>query len=384
MSKILAIDDKSDNLIVVQALLKNLLPDAEVLTAQSGQEGLEIARREAPDTILLDIIMPGMDGYATCQHLKADAATRHIPVIMLTAINTDSQNRIKALKLGADAFLSKPIDEAELVAQIQAMLRIKLAEDGLRQKNERLEALVQERTRSLREELNERQKAEQALRQSEYLLRKSLREKEALLQEVYHRTKNNMAVICAMLSLQAEHFTDIAIIELLEEMANRIRSMALVHEQLYHSQDLSHIDLHTYTEELAQSLFANDPPNAERIGLTFDVELIRVSIETAIPYGQILNELLMNTLKYAFPDGRTGDVRIGLHRVPETDDILLQVRDTGVGLPNTIDVRQADSFGFQLLTLLAEIQLHGEVAVEVDGGTHFSIRFRELYYPPRA
>ena len=383
MTTILTIDDNLDNLVVVKALLKNLLPDIEVVTAQSGQEGLEMARRALPDTILLDIHMPDMDGYAVCRALKSDEATRRIPVIMLTAIHTDSKNRIKALGLGADAFLSKPIDEAELVAQIQVMLRIKQAEDALRRENERLDMLVRERTRSLQEELTERQKAEQALRENEEQLRKSLQEKSALLQEVYHRTKNNMAVICAMLSIQAGHFTDPIILKLLDEMSNRIRSMALVHGQLYQTQDLSYIDLNSYTQELVQTLFDNYADSADRIELVLDVESIRVSIETAIPYGQILNELLMNTLNYAFPDGRSGAVRIGLHRVPDSHDLLLEFQDSGIGLPEMIDVRQADSFGFQLLTLLAETQLHGQIAVQVDGGTRFAIRFRELYYPAR-
>ncbi len=151
MKKILAIDDKEDNLITIKAILKNYLPDCILWTALSGIDGIEIAKNEQPDVILLDIIMPVMDGYEVCRLLKADESTRHIPVIMITAIRTDSQSRVIGLKTGADAFLSKPIDPAEFIAQVNVMLRIKEAEDILRQENEQLEVAVANRTNELRE-----------------------------------------------------------------------------------------------------------------------------------------------------------------------------------------------------------------------------------------
>ncbi len=146
MPKILAIDDKIDNLISLSALLRSLMPDCSVITAQSGAEGLEKAKDELPDVILLDIIMPGMDGFETCSRMKGDEATKHIPVIMITAMRTDAQSRVRALELGADAFLSKPIDETELVSQVKVTLRIKKAEDALRKERDSLEEAVRERT----------------------------------------------------------------------------------------------------------------------------------------------------------------------------------------------------------------------------------------------
>ena len=131
MPKILAIDDKKNNLLSISALLENLIPGCDVITALSGEEGIKKAKQELPDTILLDIIMPGMDGFDVCQELKSNDIIKHIPVIILTAIRTDSKSRIKALELGADAFLTKPIDPAELTAQVRAMLRIKNSEDKI-------------------------------------------------------------------------------------------------------------------------------------------------------------------------------------------------------------------------------------------------------------
>ena len=151
MAKILAIDDKQDNLIILSAVLKNFLPGCTVITAQSGAEGIEKAAGELPDTIILDIKMPGMDGFEVCRRLKSDGKTRCIPIIMLTAVRIDAKSRIKGLDLGADAFLGKPVDETELAAQVNVMLRIKKAEDILRKERDLLEETVQERTKQLSE-----------------------------------------------------------------------------------------------------------------------------------------------------------------------------------------------------------------------------------------
>ncbi len=132
MPKILAIDDKQDNLITLSAILKNLIPECHVITAQSGPEGLEKARIHAPDTILLDIKMPGMDGYEVCKRLKEDKNTQNIPVIMISAVKRESEDLARGLDSGADAYLTKPIDELVLTAQIKTTLRLKAAEDYLR------------------------------------------------------------------------------------------------------------------------------------------------------------------------------------------------------------------------------------------------------------
>ncbi|MCD4694765.1 MAG: response regulator [Bacteroidales bacterium] len=156
MKKILAIDDQADNLTTIKAVIKSHMTDCKVLTAPSGSEGLKIAKEEQPDTILLDIIMPGMDGYEVCKRLKEDELTKYIPIVMITAIKTDSDSRVYGLNTGADAFLSKPIDPIELTAQVNVMLRIKEAEDKLRAEKELLDQKVKERTKDLKksEELN--------------------------------------------------------------------------------------------------------------------------------------------------------------------------------------------------------------------------------------
>ncbi len=149
MKKILVIDDILDNLISIGAVIKLNMPDCKVLTAQSGEEGITKAIKEQPDLILLDIIMPKMDGFETCRRIKENTHLKHIPIIMITATKTDTASRVKALDLGADAFISKPIDHAEITAQIRVMLRIKAAEDQLRKENISLEKTIDKKTAEL-------------------------------------------------------------------------------------------------------------------------------------------------------------------------------------------------------------------------------------------
>jgi len=185
--KILTIDDNQDNLITLKALLRDIFPDALLFMATSGVKGLELAASEKPDVILLDVIMPGMDGFEVCRKLKADAALCDIPVVFVTAIRGDKESRILALESGAEAFLSKPIDESELTAQIRAMLKINRANLEKRNEKERLSALVEERTSELQKknllslnllddlktEIEARKKTESELRLSEEKFSKS-------------------------------------------------------------------------------------------------------------------------------------------------------------------------------------------------------------------
>ncbi|GEM_PF-2177704 len=151
MSKILVIDDRKDNLISVAALLKLVVPDCNVTTAQSGTEGIRKAEVELPDTILLDIKMPGMDGYEVCKVLKENKKTKRIPVIMITAIKTESKDFVRELETGADVYLAKPIDEYVLAAQVKAALRIKKAEDQLFLHKDILKKAIRYKTRELKD-----------------------------------------------------------------------------------------------------------------------------------------------------------------------------------------------------------------------------------------
>ncbi len=183
MRKILVIDDKQDNLITISAVLRNFIPDCRVITALSGPQGIEAAKSQLPDTILLDIRMPQMDGYEVCRRLKGDKKTASIPVILVSAILTGSRDLVKGLDIGADAFLAKPIEEHILVAHVRTALRMKAAEDSLRRQQDFLKEMVRERTgdlveanRQLKREMDERKKVVETLKKSEERYRTLFRE----------------------------------------------------------------------------------------------------------------------------------------------------------------------------------------------------------------
>lgn len=165
--KILVIDDNRDNLITLKALIADLFRGYITYTAASGTEGIELARKHPVDVILLDVLMPVMDGFEVCKLLKDDAQLRDIPVVFVTALKEDKNNKIRALEAGGDGFLTKPVDEQELVAQLTTMLKVKDANDFKRSEMERLEQAVNDRTRQLREELQLNLKLYQNLKESE-------------------------------------------------------------------------------------------------------------------------------------------------------------------------------------------------------------------------
>ncbi|MBT3368216.1 MAG: response regulator [Nitrospina sp.] len=173
MPKILAIDDTRDNLISISALLGKLIPDCTVITSDSGEKGIKRAETEQPDTILLDTKMPEMDGFEVCRRLKSNGETKHIPVVMLTAMKSDVESRVKGLELGADAFLSKPIDEVELAAHVKVMLRIKTAEDLLRKEKDLLKDAVYKRAKALRESEEKYRSVVESTEDSIYLVERN-------------------------------------------------------------------------------------------------------------------------------------------------------------------------------------------------------------------
>jgi PAS domain S-box-containing protein len=214
------------------------------------------------------------------------------------------------------------------------------------------------------------------LKQVEQQLKAAVREKEVLLKEVCHRTKNNMASISSILKLQSVLIRDEQSLNILRDLENRINSMALVQEKLYQSEDVTSIDLREYVKDLADTVFKNYRTIPPKVLLKFDVEPVIVSPNTAIPCGLILNELLSNVMKHAFPGDKTGEIKIALHTTDE-NEIELGVSDNGVGLSNNFDFRNTDSLGLKLVIMMAEGQLGGQVDLKGDKGTEFLIRFKK-------
>lgn len=213
-----------------------------------------------------------------------------------------------------------------------------------------------------------------ARKRADAQMRQSLHEKEILLKEIHHRVKNNLQVVSSLLNLQRNQVRDQTTAEALRESQNRIRSMALIHEKLYHSQDLARADIGEYARNLAAELFQTYRASAGAIGLEIDaVKDIFLGIDKAIPVGLIINELVSNALKHAFPPGCNGTLRIELHSNAD-HAIQLRVGDNGAGLPRGFDFRNSNSLGLQLVVTLVD-QLDGTIDLDQLHGTVFTITF---------
>jgi two-component sensor histidine kinase len=213
------------------------------------------------------------------------------------------------------------------------------------------------------------------LKEAEQAIRKSLHEKEVLLKEVHHRVKNNMQVISSLVSLQAFESENETVRKALEDVSDRVRSMALVHEKLYRSADLSHIDFAEYARSLLSSIWRSHGAVASSIRLDFNLEQVHLPVDTAVPCGLILNELAGNALKHAFQGLGSGVVTVFLHAGAD-GRIRLCVRDNGVGLPEGLDWRSASSLGLRLVAMLAG-QIKATVEVDSREGTAFELIFGE-------
>lgn len=205
----------------------------------------------------------------------------------------------------------------------------------------------------------------------------SLKEKELLLKEIHHRVKNNLQVISSLLNMQSRYIRNKTDKELFRESQTRAKSMALIHERLYQSTDLRRIDFGEYIQTLTYDLYHSYGGNPKFIKLNMALEPIMVDINTAVPCGLIVNELLSNVLKHAFPQGKTGDLTIKFYS--NDGNLVLIVRDEGVGFPEDIDFRNTESLGLSLVNTLVG-QIDGEIEIMVDHGTEFKITFPEVKF----
>src|SRR5262249_46154125 len=201
-------------------------------------------------------------------------------------------------------------------------------------------------------------------KQAEEQIKASLREKEVLLKEIHHRVKNNMQVICSLLNLQSGYVGDPEALALFRESESRIRSMALIHEKLYQSKSLSRLDFSEYLSSLSSLLFTTYVANPEAVQLATCLDPVFLDIDTAVPLGLIVNELVSNNLKYAYPEGRSGVVELTLRSGPD-NQYTLTVRDQGVGLPAGFDVSNTGTLGLHLVNILSA-QLGAALSVESD------------------
>ena len=219
-------------------------------------------------------------------------------------------------------------------------------------------------------------------KQDEEQIAASLKEKEVLLREVHHRTKNNMQVMISLLKIQSANIEDKQVTEMFKESRDRIKSMSLVHEKLYRSKGLADVDFKGYVKSLVGSIFSSYGASAAGITSIAETDDVSIGLETAIPCGLIINELVSNSLKYAFPGNRKGEISVALRSFDE-DALVLEVGDNGIGIPEDLDFRNTASMGLHLVHILSEDQLHGKIELDRAGGTTFRIRFKNHKYEAR-
>ena len=261
-------------------------------------------------------------------------------------------------------------EKARLAGTQSAMLNLLEDFDRERVKTEAARLSLQQSNAQLRDEMEERNKAEEQVK-------KSLGEKEVLLREIHHRVKNNLQIIQSMLNLQLPQIKDEKAIAQFKESQNRVYSMALIHEKLYQSESLSKIDFPEYIRSLTAYLFTSYGATGRAIRPRILVKDISLDVDTTIPCALIINELVSNSLKHAFPASRrgeeTGEISIDMRR-ESGNSFLLTVGDNGVGLPEGFEIEKCDSLGLKLVVVLVK-QLAGTIRIGTDSGAEFKISF---------
>ncbi|MCD6176280.1 MAG: sensor histidine kinase, partial [Candidatus Cloacimonetes bacterium] len=200
--------------------------------------------------------------------------------------------------------------------------------------------------------------------------------------EIYHRTKNNMQVISSMLKMQARTTDNEFVKTTFMELNNKIKAMAMVHQKLYKAKDLSNINLKEYIEDLLRLLRQSYGTQSKKININLDLNDVFILIDSAIPLGLILNELISNALKHAFPEGREGELSISLNQ--DKDKVInIHLSDDGVGIPPGMDLRKTNSMGLYTMFSLIDYQLNGEVVYKTENGLKWHIKFKDDQYKRR-
>lgn len=207
-------------------------------------------------------------------------------------------------------------------------------------------------------------------------LKKSLEEKDLMMKEIHHRVKNNLTIIQSLLQLQSNYITDNNALNIFRESQNRVKSMAIIHQRLYKYGDIAKIDFSDYPRTLALAIFRSYGKDANEIKLNVNVDNIKLDIDTAIPLGLILNELISNSLKHAFPEGKSGQLTVKFHL--KDDKYTLTVSDNGISIPEELNYEKSDSLGLKLVYSLAN-QIGAEVKLDTANGTKFEITFHEKH-----
>ena len=323
-SNVLLIEDNLGDIV----LLKSMLDDAENLfelkIVESLKDSLNTLNKSDFDVIVLDLGLPDSNGFET--FIQVHDHSPQIPIIILTGLE-DEELGVRAVKKGAQDYL------------IKAQINTKLLHRSIKYAIQR---------------------------------QASLKKKDLMIKEIHHRMKNNMQIISSLLSLQGDYVDDLKLLNILKESQTRVRSMSILHEKLYQSEDEYWINTSDYIHKLVQNLFKTHTIEGGMITPIIDVENVKLNIKTAVPCGLIINELLSNSLKYAFPQEREGEIHISLKA--KDNKFKLIISDSGIGLPEDLDFRNTESLGLKLVNSLTN-QIDGKIELDRSQGTKFKITF---------
>ena len=335
---ILVIDDDSE----VRENTARILEKAgfRVVTGGTVADALRLTRQHRPAMTLLDVVLPDGSGVDAARTLKQDQALADVFIILISGFRISPEEQAEGLSKGlADGYIARPFSQADFLARIDAFLRIRAVQEALRT---------------------------------------ALSEKEVLLKEVHHRVKNNLAVILGLLDLQGQMISDESARASMMELSNRIRSMALVHEQLYQSNDFSQIDFQDYLETLCVHLCSSYHLSGD-ISVSVSAVGVMMGLDIAVPCGLLITELVTNSFKHGFPASWSctgaGGCKIDVSAQWDGIAYTLAVADNGVGLPAGLDWSNTKTMGLVLVKMLGQHQLQGRIEVDCTEGTTFRLRF---------
>ncbi len=315
--------------------------------AENGLEGVEIFKKHQPDLIITDISMPIMHGLDMIREIKG--ISDDVQVIVMSAYSL-KEYFLEAIDLGVNGYLVKPVDPEKLFSLLHELASNIILKKSLAEK-------------------------EIKRRVAEKNLKRSLDEKDVLLREVHHRVKNNMQIISSILKMQERLIEDVKLQTVLAESRNRIRSMALIHENLYQNENLANIQFPNYVKSLASNIARTYHDQQHRISFEYDIADVFLPLDVGIPCGLIINELISNSFKHAFPESAKGLIRISLKKHLE-QQFVLQVADNGIGMDPDFKPENSRSLGMRIVHKLAE-QIDAELSYDYSNGTLYELRFNK-------
>jgi two-component sensor histidine kinase len=332
IGKTLIVDDSEINILILVHIFKRANLPYEF--APNGKDALELLDSEDFDLVLLDIVMPDMDGFEVCRKIKSNPKTKNIPILFLT-VKDAVQDIVKGIELGAADYITRPYNTVELLARVKSQLHLRVANKALRQ---------------------------------------IAKEKEMLFREAHHRIKNNFSLISAILSLQLEQISDEKSKAVLKDSRDRVLTMARLHEKLSSSTAQDSINMKEYFSKIIDDLDKGYHIEEKGIEIIEHIDEVNLNSKLATSCGLLLNEIFTNAYKYGFPDGEQGKIEIDFHKIGD-GKIVLRIFNDGVPISgNAKPLAESDTLGMSLIGMIVQ-QIDGEMEMNNENGTEYKIVF---------